>query len=279
MDQYAEAKHRLFRLLPEQSQKRFVVAFNVDDPYGERWALEQNGPTVTFGIASPEVDLRGTPIQVKVDRIRMVLDYGQKHEVEIPLGGTYNVENALSASAGMLALGYSMSDVARAIPNVRPVPGRFEAVPNLHEIGVIVDYAHTPDALEKLLESIGKLGPSRIITVFGCGGDRDRSKRPKMAKAASEGSDITVITSDNPRTEEPQDILDEVRTGVVDGKASVCILDRKAAIDHAIRQAKSGDVVVIAGKGHENYQIIGRTKHFMDDRLMAREALDRRGRA
>ena len=279
MEMYAEAKHRLFRVLPTQTQKRFVAAFNVDDEYGERWALEQNGPTVTYGIKNTEADLRGKPLQVRVDQIRMRLEYGQSVEVEFALGGTYNVENALSAAAGMLALGYHLNDVAQALPKVRPVPGRFEAVRNAHEIGVIVDYAHTPDALEKLLTSIARLGPSRIITVFGCGGDRDRTKRPKMAKAASEQSDITVVTSDNPRTEEPQEILDEVRSGIVEGRSSVCILDRKAAIDHAIRQAQPGDVVVIAGKGHENYQIIGRTKHFMDDRLMAKEALDRRGRA
>ena len=279
MDAYAEAKHRLFTVLPTQTQKRFVGAFNVDDEHGARWALEQNGPTVTYGIADPEADMRGKPVQVRVDQIRMILEYGCSQEVEVPLGGTYNVENILSACAGMIALGYPLADVLHALPKVSRVPGRFEAIPNQHEIGVIVDYAHTPDALEKLLASVARLGPRRVITVFGCGGDRDRTKRPKMAHVASERSDVTVITSDNPRTEEPQEIVDEIRVGVVAGRSSVCILDRKAAIDHAVRQAEPGDVVVIAGKGHENYQIIGRTKHFMDDRLMAKEALDRRGRS
>ncbi|HWD38672.1 MAG TPA: UDP-N-acetylmuramoyl-L-alanyl-D-glutamate--2,6-diaminopimelate ligase [Fimbriimonas sp.] len=273
MESYAEAKHRLFTGLPLQTQKRFVGAFNVDDPIGQRWALEQNGPSLTYGIKSSEVDLRGVPLLVAVDRIRMRLEYRGDVEVEVPLGGSYNVENTLSAVAGLLATGFHLEEIAAVLPKVRPVPGRFEAVRNDRGIGILVDYAHTPDALEKLLDSVRDLNPSRIITVFGCGGDRDRTKRPKMARAASERSELTVVTSDNPRTEDPQAILDEVKTGVDVGRESVAILDRREAVAYAIGQAKPGDVVVIAGKGHENYQILGRTKHHMDDRELAREAL------
>jgi UDP-N-acetylmuramoyl-L-alanyl-D-glutamate--2,6-diaminopimelate ligase len=276
MEAYSEAKHRLFRVLPSQTKKRFVGAFNLDDSHGQRWALEQDGPTITFGVRAAEVDLRGTPIEVQVDRIRMRLEYKEEREVVIPLGGNYNVENALSASAAMLGLGYRLGAVCEALEKVRPVPGRFEAVTNESGIGVLVDYAHTPDAVEKLLESVAELHPNRIITVFGCGGDRDRTKRPKMAKVASERSDLTVVTSDNPRTEDAEAIVSEVKTGIVPGKEAVCIVARQEAIEYAVSQARSGDVVVIAGKGHENYQIIGRTKHFMDDRVMAREALGRR---
>ena len=278
MEAYAHAKHRLFTVLPGLSEKRFVAGFNVDDQYGQRWALEQNGPTVTYGVRSMDADLRAVPLEVLVDRTRMELSYRGEVEVETHLGGNYNVENTLSAVAAMLALGFPLLDIAGALKSVRPVPGRFEAVPNEAGIGVLVDYAHTPDALEKLLSSVRELSPKRVITVFGCGGDRDRTKRPKMARAASERSDLTVVTSDNPRTEDPQAILDEVVTGIVAGRQSVAILDRREAIYHAVAVAEPGDVVVIAGKGHENYQIIGRTKHHMDDREMAREALALCGR-
>ncbi len=272
MDSYSVAKHRLFTQLPLQSEKSFVAAFNVDDPIGRRWSAEQNGATVTYGLVSG-ADLVGTALDVHVDRIRMKLEYRGEVEVEIPLGGGFNVLNCLSAAAGMLALGYDLNAIASVLPLVRPVPGRFEAVPNDKGIGILVDYAHTPDALEKLLESVRELRPKRIITVFGCGGDRDRTKRPKMARSASERSDITVVTSDNPRTEDPQSILDEVKLGICDGKKWEAIIDRREAIARAIEIAEPEDVVVIAGKGHENYQIIGRTKFPMDDRLLAKGAL------
>ena len=272
MESYAASKHRLFTELPKQTDKRFVAAFNVDDPVGARWALEQNGPTVTYG-RGREADLVGTPLSVQVDRIQLRLEYRQDVEVEIPLGGNFNVSNCLSAAAGLLALGHDLGTIASVLPKVRPVPGRFEAVPNNKGIGIIVDYAHTPDALEKLLDSVRELQPNRIISVFGCGGDRDRTKRPKMAFSASMRSDITVVTSDNPRTEDPIAILEEVKSGIVAGRESIAIADRQEAVAHAVRLAQPGDVVVIAGKGHENYQIIGRTKHPMDDRELAREAL------
>jgi len=272
MEAYAEAKHRLFFGLPAQSEKRFVAAFNVDDPVGERWSIEQNGPTLTYSLLHA-ADLVGTPLHVAVDHLKLRLEYGGEIEVEVHLGGNFNVSNCLSASAGMLALGYSLEQVRTALTHVRPVPGRFEAVRNDKGIGIIIDYAHTPDALEKLLDSVLELGPKRVLTVFGCGGDRDATKRPKMARAASERSDITIVTSDNPRTEDPNAILNQVKSGIMSGKQSMAIADRREAVAHAIHIAKPGDVVVIAGKGHENYQIIGRTKFPMDDRELAREAL------
>jgi UDP-N-acetylmuramoyl-L-alanyl-D-glutamate--2,6-diaminopimelate ligase len=277
MASYAEAKHRLFTVLPTQTHKRFVAAFNVDDPRGARWALEQNGATVTYGMDAPEADVRGQAVEVRVDGIRLKLGYEGEREVRVPLGGNYNVENAISATAGMIALGFSFPVVCDALEKVHPVPGRFETVDNDLGIGVLVDYAHTPDAVEKLLLSVRQLEHRRVITVFGCGGDRDRTKRPKMARVASELSDLTVVTSDNPRTEDPEAIVKEVSTGIASGRESICIVDRAEAIDYAIGRAGPGDVVVLAGKGHENYQIIGHTKHFMDDRLMAKEALARRG--
>jgi len=271
MAAYERSKWRLFDELPLQTEKPFVAAFNVDDPVGLKWSRQYTGPMVRYGFGA-EADLVGIPHEVKVDRIRLSLRADKEINIEAPLGGGFNVSNCLSAAAGMLALGFDMDAIEEALPKVRPVPGRFEAVPNDLGIGILVDYAHTGDALEKLLDSVRDLNPRRVITVFGCGGDRDNTKRPKMAKAASERSDLTVVTSDNPRTEDPQTILDQVEKGIVPGKESVSIIDRREAVAYAIHQAKPGDVVVIAGKGHENYQIIGRTKHPMDDRELARAA-------
>jgi len=273
MGEYEAAKHRLFTELPLQTQKRFVAAFNMDDPVGARWAAEQRGAVIRYGIEATDVDLRGVPVQVRVDGIRMRFECGGSHEATLKLGGSYNVENALSAVAAMLGLGYALEEVVPLLSKVRPVPGRFEAIPNDRGIGVMVDYAHTPDALEKLLDSVRKLEPRRVITVFGCGGDRDPIKRPKMARAASERSDLTVLTSDNPRTEDPQKIVDQAAVGLIPGSDHVVILDRPEAVQYAVTHAQQGDVVVIAGKGHEDYQIIGRTKHHMDDRELVQAAL------
>ncbi|MCC7230363.1 MAG: UDP-N-acetylmuramoyl-L-alanyl-D-glutamate--2,6-diaminopimelate ligase, partial [Fimbriimonadaceae bacterium] len=300
MGAYEEAKLRLFTELPKQTSKKFVGAINGDDGASSRWASAVPTSLVLYHQQRSELDdslevtnpLSAKPLHscqlvfgyaepIEVDHIVLTLmspsvAAGNAKGMRIPLGGSYNVENCIAAASGMIALGYTLDDVGNAFEGVRPVPGRFEAVPNDQGISVLVDYAHTPDALEKLLDAVRPLTKGRIITVFGCGGDRDRTKRPKMAKAASERSDVTVVTSDNPRTENPQSILDEVLTGVVSGGESVDIIDRKEAIAYAIKIAEPGDVVVIAGKGHENYQIIGRTKYPMDDRQMASQALEAR---
>ena len=272
MEAYAEAKRRLFVDLPKQSDKRFVGVLNVDEPIGERWAVEQNGPSVTYGIRR-EADLVVTPREIEVDRMRLKLDYRGAVEVDIPIGGHFNVFNCVSAAAGMIGLGYDLGAIGEALPKVHAVPGRFEAIPNGKGIGVLVDYAHTPDAIEKLLDSVRELNPRRIISVFGCGGDRDANKRPKMARAASERSDVTILTSDNPRTEDPMAILAQMRVGLFPGCDSFEVVDRREAIFKAVKMAEPGDVVVIAGKGHENYQIIGQRKFDLDDRELAREAL------
>jgi UDP-N-acetylmuramoyl-L-alanyl-D-glutamate--2,6-diaminopimelate ligase len=287
MEEYEAAKLRLFTELPNQSAKKFVGAVNACDPTGAKWLTAFPGRFLSYGVVqftslpngfrsrSPEaIQLQAEPTEVHVHELTLIVDdLSDRIQVTVPLGGSYNVENLLSAAAGVRMLPFNLVQMKPALSAVRPVPGRFEAVQNDAGIGVLVDYAHTPDALEKLLDAVRPLTKGRVITVFGCGGDRDRTKRPKMAKAASERSDITVVTSDNPRTEDPQSILDEVLTGIVPGRDSIAIIDRREAIAHAVKIAKPGDVVVIAGKGHENYQIIGRTKYPMDDREMAREAL------
>lgn len=272
MEDYEASKRRLFEDLPRQSKKPFVAALNADDAVGAQWAERLTCRKLTFGLSAG--DLQGAPLEVSLDRIVMRMTFqGRTTETVIPLGGLFNVQNCMSAAGGFLALGHDLETTATALSKVRPVPGRFEAVSNDKGIGVIVDYAHTPDALVKLLESTQALRHGRLITVFGCGGDRDKNKRPKMARAVSENSDVAIVTSDNPRTEDPETILREVAAGLAPGSQSAQIIDRREAIAHAIGIAEPGDIVVIAGKGHENYQIIGRSKVPMDDREMAREAL------
>jgi UDP-N-acetylmuramoyl-L-alanyl-D-glutamate--2,6-diaminopimelate ligase len=285
MEAYEEAKLRLFGDLADQSAKPFSALLNLDDPVGERWfrrlARESDGEvrqTVGFGLNHPDAELVAVPRDVRVDGISMELRFrGSTAVAESGLGGAYNVENLLAATAGLLALGYDLAQLEPIYPRLRPVPGRFEPVHNDSGIGVIVDYAHTPDALEKLLAAVRPLTRGRVITVFGCGGDRDRSKRPKMARAASRLSDVTVVTSDNPRTEPPEQIIAEIVQGFESGAETRTEPDRSRAIALALDMAHPGDVVVIAGKGHENYQIVGQTKISMDDRELARAALRERG--
>ncbi len=279
MDKYAEAKWRLFDDLPRQSDKAFTAALNIDDPIGAEWAARSSRPVIRYSMnVGSNATLTAAALEVRLDRITMEFRWhgDTTAPVDIPLGGAFNVSNSLSAVAGMLALGFRMDKIVDALPKVRPVPGRFEAVPNAAGLGIIVDYAHTPDALIKLLDAVRALNQGRIFTVFGCGGDRDRTKRPIMAKAASERSDVSVVTSDNPRTEDPSAILAEVASGIVpESRVGSCrFLDRAEAVAYAVANAKPGDAVVIAGKGHENYQIIGHTKHPMDDRELVRAALE-----
>ena len=285
MEAYAAEKRRLF----SQLKPGGVAVLNLDDPKGRAWAAELEGLVLGFRIGGPRgtggEGVRATATDVGLSRFTLTLEDGTWQEtVEVPLGGSYNVANAVSAFSAVLALHWerwlgedfaasedAFSACAQALEKVRPVPGRFESVPNEKGIGVIVDYAHSPDALEKLLDAVRPLAEGRVICVFGCGGDRDRAKRPLMARAASERSDLTVITSDNPRTEDPLAIIREVASGAAG--EYVEIADRAEAVAYAVRAAAPGDVVVIAGKGHEDYQIVGREKRRLDDRELAREAL------
>ncbi|HRF60270.1 MAG TPA: UDP-N-acetylmuramoyl-L-alanyl-D-glutamate--2,6-diaminopimelate ligase [Fimbriimonadaceae bacterium] len=274
MEAYEAAKRSLFVDYGVSS-----AAIGVDDPVGARWlaALSPRHPGF-FGFGEREGALRIRPLDVRVDTVRAEFRYGDRtREVTMGVGGLFNVANSVAALGGLIALGFEFEAACDAMASVHPVPGRFEAIANDAGIGVLVDYAHTPDALEKLLASARALDPKRLITVFGCGGDRDRTKRPQMAAVVSAKSDLSVITSDNPRTEDPHAIVRDVEQGLVPGARSETVIDRREAIFRAVALAEAGDIVVIAGKGHEDYQIIGRTKHPMDDRQMAREALEARG--
>lgn len=271
MGSYATSKLLLFTEYAEIAGTGFRSAINVGDPIGREFSLQRT-PTVSFG--SEDADLVCQAVEKSIDSLTLQARFGGGSvQFKIGVGGMFNVWNATSALAGLLAMGYSLEYASIAMQSVTPVLGRFESVPTGKGFSVIVDYAHTDDALVKLLASVRELNPRRIITVFGCGGDRDKSKRPKMALAACTHSDVTIITSDNPRTEDPNDIINDVVLGLDSGKPCETIVDRRMAVKRAVEIAEEGDVIVIAGKGHENYQIIGRTKFPMDDRELAREAL------
>lgn len=272
MEEYEAAKLLFFTEMAAASQRSFRAAVNIGDKTGRSWLASIPVPVVTYGAPDAALVTEGSEIAVDGSTVA-VPGVGR---VRTRLGGAYNVENLSSALAVLVAYGVPVRDALEALGDVPAVPGRFEAVPNDLGIGVLVDYAHTPDALSALLRCVRELEPRRIVTVFGCGGDRDRTKRPLMAAAASRDSDLCVLTSDNPRTEDPEAIIAEAATGLETGCESVRIVDRREAIIHAVGMAEPGDVVVIAGKGHEDYQIIGRTKYPMSDRDMATEALEKR---
>jgi UDP-N-acetylmuramoyl-L-alanyl-D-glutamate--2,6-diaminopimelate ligase len=264
MEDYFAAKRKLFEAGPQ------VAVINVDDPYGARLAAELASAT-TIGIDSPQADLRATDVRS---------DFGGSTfragglELRSPLPGRFNVLNALGAVAAVRALGVDEETIAAALPEAGRVPGRFEPVDEGQDFAVLVDYAHTPDSLENVLAAARPLTEGRLLCVFGCGGDRDRGKRPQMGEISARLADHTIVTSDNPRSEDPVAIVDEILTGVADRSTTEAIVDRHAAIERAVEQARPGDVVVIAGKGHEQGQEFeGGRKLPFDDVTVAREAL------
>ncbi|MGI8467415.1 MAG: UDP-N-acetylmuramoyl-L-alanyl-D-glutamate--2,6-diaminopimelate ligase [Pyrinomonadaceae bacterium] len=277
MENYFDAKKKLFdgRL----GEKPASSVINVDDDWGAKLASElqtNNQKVVTFALnnsanltaADIEVSLiKGTSFVLKTPN-------GERN-ITSPLVGKPHVYNILSATAAALELGYDLDKICAGIKTCAGAPGRFERVQHDGDFAIVIDYAHTDDALLNTLKTARNLTNGRIITVFGCGGDRDRSKRAPMGEIAGRNSDLVIITSDNPRTENPLTIIEQIETGL---KNTSCpylkIPDRREAIYQAIQKAKSGDVVIIAGKGHETYQIVGADKFHFDDREVALEALE-----
>ena len=267
MDSYFLAKRRLFEFGPR------VALLNADDPYGLRLADEFGG--LTFSAAGAPADFSAHGIEFDRTGSRFtVTSAGGELAVEVPLPGAFNVSNALAALAGAIALGVDPEAAAGALASASPVPGRLEPVDEGQGFAVLVDYAHTPEAVANVLGAARELTANRLITVIGAGGDRDRGKRPLMGEAAGMLSDLTVVTSDNPRSESPEQIVGEVAAGVPEGAELVIEVDRDAAIGAAIAAAGPDDTVVIAGKGHEQGQEFegGRRIPF-DDREVARRHL------
>ena len=275
MDAYFAAKRLLFtdHLRPDGH-----AVLNLDDERTPELARASRGKVWTFSLEKPEADLLAEDVRLSLSgtRFRARTPVGVL-EVETPLLGLFNVQNALAALGAGLALGLPPDAVQRGIAALRGVPGRMERVVAGQDFAVLVDYAHTDDALKNLLETVRGLSPRRVITVFGCGGDRDKAKRPLMGAVAARLSDVVLLTSDNPRSEPPEAILDEIRRGIPLARAgdTLVIPDRREAIARAIEMGREGVVVVIAGKGHESYQVLrDRTVPF-DDRQVARDALAR----
>ncbi len=289
MESYFEAKAALFTDYPQRTSKATTAVVNVDDPYGRRLVERLSTRSITYGVEQ-EADLRASAIEASPTGVafRLTTPEGE-FPVQIRLGGLFNVYNSLAALGAGRALGLEWDVLLRGLQSSPGVPGRFESVfssdPALRErqeFSVIVDYAHTPDGLENVLRAGRALNPRRLIAVFGCGGDRDRTKRPIMGRLAAELADRVIVTSDNPRTEEPLGILDEIVAGIPADRHSAVMtevmteVNRRTAIQAAIREAEAGDLVVIAGKGHETYQIFAHETVHFDDREEARIALDAR---
>ncbi len=267
-EEYMRAKLILFQNL--SSNAKAIV--NADDPVSSVIAEETKAEVITYGF-SRNADIRVEEFAVNPQGTEMIVMYrGSSRPLRVNLGGRFNISNALAAVGTGIAKGIGWDAIWEGIVSVKSVPGRFERVDVGQPFMVIVDYAHTPDALERLLLSARDLGRGKLTLVFGCGGDRDRGKRPVMGRIAAELSDLAIITSDNPRSEDPNDIISQILSGVRGGNYAV-MPERHEAIGYALSQAGLGDTVVIAGKGHENYQIIGNRRYDFDDREVAREFL------
>jgi UDP-N-acetylmuramoyl-L-alanyl-D-glutamate--2,6-diaminopimelate ligase len=288
MENYFQAKKRFFtEVLPAGGKNRpRPMIINGDDPWGQRLIGETQGGKLTYGL-EPPCDVTAAPFHLSLEGIEATLcSTGLALPLSSILTGKYNLYNILAAAATALALAIPPAAIAKGIAELAQVPGRLEKISAAGQPAVFVDYAHTEDALRKVLENLSGFRRGRIITVFGCGGDRDRGKRPRMGDAASGGSDLAIVTSDNPRTEEPLEIIRQIEGGIgtpkftditawskQDQRGYLAIPDRREAIAAAIGAAAVEDIVLIAGKGHEDYQIIGTRKFPFDDRVVAREAL------
>jgi UDP-N-acetylmuramyl-tripeptide synthetase len=279
MEEYFGAKRRLFD--GSLGEKPGVSVINVDDERGATLAndLRRAGAQVLTYAIDKEADLTASNVDISFTgmRFRLRSPAGER-EMNSPLVGRPHVYNLLAAAGCGLALNFSPAQIAAGLETCAGAPGRFERVAHRGPFVVVVDYAHTNDALDNVLRTARGVAAGRVITVFGCGGDRDRTKRAPMGETAARLSDVVILTSDNPRTEDPEAILADVEIGLRKVTSHYLkIADRREAIYRAVNEARDGDVVIIAGKGHEDYQIIGTQKIHFDDREVARDALRERG--
>lgn len=264
-DDYFLSKKKLF----QQSEKAVI---NIDDKSGAKLLGMIDIPVLTYGVKG-DADVKAKNIEITAEGAFYELVFnGGTYPVYFGTPGLFSVYNSLAAITTGIAMGFPLNSLIRAVGNVKGIPGRFELIKNNQDIYVIIDYAHKPDGLKNVLLTIKEFCSGKIITVFGCGGDRDRDKRPIMGQISSQLSDYTIITSDNPRSEDPEVIIKEIEKGII-GNDYEKISDRRKAIKRAISMANKGDVVLIAGKGHEDYQVLrDRTIHF-DDKEIAKEYL------
>lgn len=278
-ENYLAAKCKLFEQVSasDQVKDNKGAVINIDDSYGHRVMEKTTAPTITYSTLGKGT-LNASDVHMSTKNSQYTVNYkGESYPVSMNTTGLFNVYNTLAAIGACLQEGISMEAIDTALKTFSSVPGRFELIEEGQDFAVVVDYAHTPDGLQNILETAKAIKENRIIIVFGCGGDRDATKRPIMGRIAAEYGDKIYVTSDNPRIEDPVQIVKDVEVGVKealrDGTSYEVIVDRREAINHAIHDAKAGDIVIIAGKGHENYQILkNETIHF-DDREEARKAL------
>lgn len=273
LDEYAAAKQHLFDLLEPEG----VAVINIDDPVGADFARKRPGRVVTYGLNSSGADVRASIKNVTLEGTEIALHgLSNEDDLRLQLTGRHNVYNALAAAATAESLGIPFESILNGLAHTSGVPGRLQRVePSSCPFAVFVDYAHTDAALANVLSTLRPLTKGRLLCVFGCGGDRDKSKRPRMAAAAAQFSDVVFVTSDNPRHEEPTAIIEDIVTGL-DGRERCRVElepDRRAAIGMALERARSGDTVLIAGKGHEDYQLVGDAVLAFDDAEVARSFL------
>lgn len=273
MENYAAAKRRLFTHCD-------TACVNLDDAWAQFMIQDHACPVIGFGL-NGEAALRAENPRLLPDRVCFDTVYeGRRIPSELKIPGTFSVSNALAVTSAALSEGIPPEESLGALRSAHGVKGRLESVPTDGNYHVLIDYSHKPDALEKVLKSLRPVTRGRLICVFGCGGDRDRLKRPLMGAISGRNADLTILTSDNPRTEDPEAIIDEIEAGIRDiGSEYIRICDRIEAIHRAIDLARDGDVILLAGKGHENYQIIGHTKRHMDEVEIVRDyMIDRKAR-
>jgi len=284
MERYRAAKELLFARLGNEyaldAADRSYAVVNRDDEASPFFIRASAAEVITYGIDN-EADVRATDIRITARGTSFrVATFAGSCGIELRMVGKFNVYNALAALAAALIEGVPLAIAKASLEAIPGVPGRVEAVDAGQPFAVVVDYAHTPDGLDNVLRAVKEFAEKRIICVFGCGGDRDRTKRPIMGRIAAEHADFVIVTSDNPRTEDPLAILSDIEAGLtaagVPAERYVLLADRRTAIEKAVEMASPGDVVLIAGKGHETYQIIGKDTFDFDDRLAAEQAIRRR---
>ncbi|KUG03558.1 udp-n-acetylmuramoylalanyl-d-glutamate--2,6- diaminopimelate ligase [hydrocarbon metagenome] len=272
MDHYLQTKLKLFQMVDGQDSYSII---NADDQYADYFTAAALGRCLNYGV-NRAVDVQAGELSFNLKGSSFKFHYqGKAVSINMHLIGRFSVYNALAAITCGLAEGVEPKVIKKAIEKVQGVSGRFEQVPSKHDFTVIVDYAHTPDGLENILNTSRQIVENRLITVFGCGGDRDRTKRPLMGEIAARYSDFCIVTSDNPRSEEPESIIADIVPGLdqVENSRYAIIVDRREAIRHAINFGKKGDLIIIAGKGHETYQLVKDQVLDFDDRKVAAEFL------
>ena len=296
MENYFNAKKKIFSMLRHDKNNGKGI-INIDDEHGAKIYSEKNKDNyISVSIKNEEADILGDILNYTNNGMKVKINlknyfkkinsdlknkdeaYEEEYKFEMGLVGEYNLYNVLGCVASALSFGIKMNDIIKKLETMPAVPGRFETIKNNIEARIVVDFAHTDDGLLNVGKTLKQITDNQVITIFGAGGDRDHEKRPKMAKAAIQFSDYIILTSDNPRTENPINILADIEKGLIDEKYPfdkyLIISDRERAIKHGIKLLKKGDSLLIAGKGHENYQIIGTQKIHFDDRETARKILE-----